>query len=96
MDGGFIPTPKNLEFLRSKLNDVQGSPEFKDSHRERLDACELAFFAHDASLHNGPKEANTLHASCTEFRASVQDPLERAWIELRIRRALFDHVRFLP
>lgn len=87
-----VPTPDNISVLKEKISNLSKHPEFASRHRDRLNACNLAFFAYDASLFNGPKEKDAFHPSFTAFRQAVHDPHDRALIELRIRRALFDHV----
>ncbi|KAJ3549388.1 hypothetical protein NMY22_g900 [Coprinellus aureogranulatus] len=91
-DMNLVPTPYNIELIRSKLDNLSRHPEFQDKHQHRLRACELAFFAYDTSLYKGPKAWDALHAACSEFREAIPDLQERSVIELRVRRAIFDHI----
>lgn len=88
----FMPTPDNIGIVRDKFRNLSEHPDFVAQYRDRLDACNLVFFAYDASLFSGPKDRDTFHSSFNTFRRAVLDPQERALIELRIRRAVFDNV----
>lgn len=90
---GLIPTQKNLELLRAKFSNLSKYLQFRQQHSDRLNACELAFFVYNASLSDGPKERDALHPSSIEFKRATQNTRERCLIELKIRRAIFDHVR---
>ena len=87
-----VPTPEHVEFLHCRMKNLERHPEFHSRYKERLESCELGFFAYNASLYNGPKERDEFHESFLEFRCGVRSSKERSLMELRLRRAVFDHV----
>ncbi|RXW15801.1 hypothetical protein EST38_g10046 [Candolleomyces aberdarensis] len=85
----------SILYLRGILNSIERYPGFYTANEEKLAASDLAFFAHNASLDNGPSNSEAFHRRYFEARRTKQDENHRAIIELRARRAVFDQAALL-
>lgn len=87
-----VISEESLRALRETLNSLKDNPDFQARNEDRLNAAEIGFFAHNASLDDLTEDE--FHSSFLTFREKTKDPNLRARIILRLRRALFDHVSF--
>ncbi|TEB28819.1 hypothetical protein FA13DRAFT_1711523 [Coprinellus micaceus] len=87
-----IITGEKLPGLRNVRNrGIQEQPDFYEVNRARLQAADIAYFSHNASLDDGPIGDDEFHPDFLYLSRSRSNSSSRSILQLALRRAVLDH-----